>query len=178
MKMNGKNLSGPRIEIIVLPRQDGDLVFKAESVLDYEPFEKMYPQPNPPERILPGGIKSLNIESPAYKEALEKWGVAKWDWMLLKSLQATDNLEWEKVEIDQPETYSEYKQEMKEAGLSPAEIAMIQGIVIDACGLNHFKVEQATKAFLAGQGQEQDVKSSPSSEQSVMPSGEPASVSV
>jgi hypothetical protein len=177
MKMFGKKMFGPRIEVLVIPRQDGDLVFRAQSILDYEPFEKLVPLPTPPTRMLPGGIKSVNLESPAYDTAMDKWSTTKWHWMMVKSLEATEGLEWETVKMDDPETFSNYKNEMKEAGLSPAEIAMIQAVVTDACGLNQVKIEQATKAFLAGQGQGHEDKSSPVSEPSSTPSGEPANAS-
>ena len=177
MKMYGKKLFGPRIEVLVIPRQDGDLVFKAQSVLDYEPFNALVPSPQAPERMLPGGISSRNVEHPSYIEAVNRWSHLKWTWMILKSLEATEGLEWETVKVDDVETYDNYKIEMKEAGLSPAEIEMVLGIVIDACGLNQMKIQEATKAFLAGQGQEQQDKSSPASELNSMPSGEPVSVS-
>jgi len=176
MKLNGKTLFGPRIEVIVFPRQDGNLVFKAQSVLDYDPFEKICPQPQPPVRMLPGGIKSFNTESPEYEEKLEEWATKKWDWMMLKSLEATEKLEWDTVNMEDPSTYGHYRDEMKAAGLSPAEISRIQALVVDSCGLNQIKIDEATKAFLAGQGQEQEDKSSPSSEVNSTPSGEPVSV--
>jgi hypothetical protein len=177
MKMHGKKMFGPRIEVLVIPRQEGDLVFKAKAVLDYDPFLKLLPTPQPPVRMLPGGIKSVNTESPAYDKAMDEWAHLKWTWMILKSLEATETLEWETVEMDDPSTFDNYKAEMKDAGLSPAEVGLIQALVIDACGLNQVKIEQATKAFLAGRGQEQDVKFSPASEPNSTPSGEPVSVS-
>ncbi len=177
MKIKGKKLFGPRVEVLVIPRQEGDLVFRAQSVLDYEPFKKLHPLPQPPERILPGGIRSVNTESPKYEAAMDVWATAKWNWMMIKSLEATEGLEWETITMDDLSTYENYKKEMMEAGLSPSEIAMIQNLVTDACGLNQAKIEQATKRFLAGLGLEHEGKSSPSSEQSSTPSGEPASVS-
>lgn len=177
MKINGRELSGPRIEVLVIPRQEGDLIFQAQSVLDYEPFDTLYPQPKPPVRMLPGGIKSLNTESPKYQEELDKWSTLKWHWMVLKSLEATEGLEWDTVDMQKPETYENYRDDMKNAGMSPAEIAMLISLVTDACGLNQTKVEEATKAFLAGRGKVQENASSPDSEPSSTPSGEPASVS-
>lgn len=174
MKLKGKKLE-PEIQTIVIPRQGDNLVFRAQSVLDYESFEKICPHPQPPVRMLPGGIESVNTEDPQYDKDLDEWATMKWDWMMLKSLEATEGLEWDTVDMSNPATYSNYKSEMSDAGITPNEIASLQALVTDACGLNQRKIEQATKAFLAGQGQEQSEKSSPTIEQNSMPSGEPVS---
>lgn len=174
MKLKGKKIE-PEIQTMVLPRQNGHLVFRAQPILDYEPFDKICPPPKPPVRMLPGGIESVNTEDPQYDKDLDEWSTHKWEWMMLKSLGATEGLEWDTVDMANPATYSNYTSEMSKAGISPNEIASLQALVTDACGLNQRKIEQATKAFLAGQGQEQSEKSSPVTEQNSTPSGEPVS---
>lgn len=177
MKVNGKKLSGPTIETVVIPRSGGNLVFQARAILDYEPFNKLYPSPNPPEVLKPGGIRIKNVEDEGYKEAINKWATAQFDWMFIQSLRATKGLEWDTVKYDDPETWSNYREEMKESGLSPVEVSRIQMCVTDACGLNQDKIDEATKAFLAGQAQALVDASSPSTEPTNTPSGKPANVS-
>jgi len=177
MKVNGKTLNGPSIEVIVIPRQGGDLVFKAQSVLDYEPFYELYPTPQPPQVMRPGGVMSKNVEDPKYKDALTKWSIAQFNWMFLQSLRATEGLEWDTVKYDDPDTWDNYRDEMKESGLSPVEIGRIQMCVTDACGLNQDKIDEATKSFLAGQAQALVDASSLSSEPTSTPSGEPVNAS-
>lgn len=177
MKIHGKKISGPNIELVVIPRNDGDLVFKAQAVLDYEDFEKLNPMPQPPGVMRPGGVMSYDTSDTKYNEAIDEWARSKTHYMVLKSLEATDGLEWETVKMGEPDTWNLYQQEMNDAGLSPAEIGRIITCVTDACGLNQTKIDEATKRFLAGQAEAQKEQSSPSSELKNTPSGTPASVS-
>ena len=176
MKINGKKLDGPNIEVVVIPRQSGDLVFKAQAVLDYAECDKLNPRPHAPKKMLPGGVVQENVEDPRYQKALDEWATNKFYWMFIKSLQATEGLEWELVKLDDPKTWKEYKTEMQKAGLSPGEIARIEMCVTDACGLNQAKIDEATKRFLAGQAQAPVSESGPSSEPSTTLSGAPVSV--
>lgn len=176
MKLNGKKLDGPNIEVVVIPRQSGELVFKAQAVLDYDECDKLNPMPKPPKRLMPGGVVQENVNDPKYLKAVDQWATRKFYWMLLESLKATEGLEWETVKMDDPSTWESYKAEMKQAGLTPGEIGRIEMCVSDACGLNQAKIDEATKRFLAGQAQVPAAPSSPSSEHKTMPSGEPVSV--
>lgn len=151
MKIAGKVLSGPRIETLVLPRQDGDIVIRAQAVSDFADFEKMCKEPQPKMKMVPGGGAQVPIVTDEdYIKKLTKFADLKTDWMILKSLEATENLEWETIKPDEPETWGNYKDELKAAGFSFAESAMIIRTVTDACGLNQAKIEEATKLFLAG----------------------------
>ena len=175
MKLNGKKLDGPSIEVVVIPRQSGDLVFRAKAVLDYEECDRLNPMPKPPKRLMAGGGVQENTEDPKYKESLTAWANNKFYWMLLIALSATEGLEFETVKMDDPSTWKNYRKEMQDAGISPGEIGRIEMIVTDACGLNQAKIDEATKRFLAGQAQVPAAPSSPSSEPQPTPSGEAVS---
>jgi len=177
MKIHGKKIEGPGVEIIVIPRSSGDLIFKAQAVLDYTDYDKMNPQPNPPTIMKPGGATFEDVENKGYVEALDKWSTTKYHWMFLKSIQATEGLEWETVDMSKSETWENYQEEMKNAGLAPAEVVRIQTLVIDACGLNQSKIDEATQRFLAGAAADRAAESSQNTAPKLTPSGEPASVS-
>ncbi len=165
MKLHGKTIDGPNVEYIVIPRQEGDIVFKAEAVLDYKDFDAICPRPMPPERIKPGGVRSLNVEDPKYKAEIEDWALNRTHWMILKSVQGTDGLEWETVDMSDPATWVNYIQEFEDAGLSQAEVSRIVDGVTTACGMNQDKIDQAQEAFLAGLAKEQKEESSQNIEQ-------------
>lgn len=148
MKLKGKILEINE-KTIVFPREAEDLVFKVRAVLDFEKFDENYPQPEPPEVLKPGGVRFKNPEAPEYIEALNNWAERKTDWMVLKSLEATEDLEWETVDMSNPETWSNYRKELQEAFFTPPEIAHIITVVMDVCGLNAEKIEAATQSFLA-----------------------------
>ena len=176
MKIHGKKLDRPTEEVVVIPRPDGDLIFKAKAVLDYNDFDKICPLPQPPEVIRPGGIKARDPEDAGYKKQFDEWAANKTRWMILKSLSATPGLEWETVDMADPKTWENYQKEMQDSGLSIGELSRILAIVNDACGLNQDKIDEATKRFLAGQAQVQGTVNSQGSAPNSTPSGEPVSV--
>jgi len=151
MKYAGKKFEGRSTEVVVIPRQGFSVIFKAQAVLNYDNFEKLCPLPNPPKVMKPGGVTVSNVEDPKYLEAIGKWSGYKTTWMILESLKATPELEWETIDPLKPETWSNWEDELTDGGFSQAEITAIIGIVIDACGLNQTKIDKATKDFLAGQ---------------------------
>ncbi len=172
MKIHGKKLSGPNIEVIAIPRQSGDIIFKAQAVLDYKDFDSLNPVPKPPQIMRPGGITSFDVEDKDYKTKLRTWSLSKTDYMVLKSLSATPGLEWEDVNMSEPETWVNYRQEMQDSGLSPAEVSRIVDGVASACGLNQEKIDEATKRFLALEAAQAVDESSPEAELSSTPPGE------
>jgi len=174
MKYLGEKLDAPTVEVIVIPRQTGDIVFKAAAILDYSNFEKMCPQPEPPESMVPGGGTQQDIEDPKYNEHLNEWAERKSHWMILKSLQSTEDLEWETVDMAKPETWKNYAQELRDAHFTDYHINQILNIAITVNGLDQSKIDEATKSFLAGQLLHQNAENSPSSEQKGTGSGEPA----
>jgi hypothetical protein len=152
MKIKGRVIKGPNCETVVIPRGDDYIVFKTQAVLDYEPFEKMVPEPKPPAVLYRGETVSRpNFEDPKYREDLKKRNLLKYAWMCIKSLEATEDLEWEIVDKANPSTWNSLDEEFKKAGFTPLEINKIYEGVLTANGMNEEKLEQARKHFLATQ---------------------------
>lgn len=168
MKIDGKTIEGPSEEIVVIPRASGDLVFKAKTVLakDYEKFEAICPIPKPPVITRPrGGGTSSDMEDKEYLKALDEWAEQKVAFMFLKSISATENLEWDTVKMAKPETWKNYKTELQAANFSELEMTKLVQCVTDANGMNEEKLIEAKKHFLATQEAEQEKQSSQTSEQ-------------
>lgn len=153
MKIAGKVLDGPREEVIVFPRGEDEIVFRARAVLDFNDFEKLCTPPEPPKKLVPGGAEIANPDDKKYLEALDVFAAKKSSWMILKSLEATKDLEWDTVDMDDPDTWDNFREDLKNSGFSFAEVALIMQTVSTACGLNQTKIEEATKRFLAGQAE-------------------------
>lgn len=153
MKIHGKKIEGPNVAVLVLPRQEGDIVFTAKAVLKYDEFDAVNPMPKPPVIMRPGGEQSTNPNDKKYQEEVNKWATSKMNWMIIKSLEATDGLEWETVDLSKPETYENVRIELADSGLTAADIARIVNLVIEVNGLNQDKIDEATKRFLAMQQQ-------------------------
>lgn len=176
MKLAGKRLEGPNIEMIVLPRGNGEpIVLHAQAILDYEPFDKLCPRPRPPVVMKRGGTKSLNVEDPRYKSALELYSHRRFAWIILTSLRhGTPSLEWETVNYGDPNTWLNYEKELRDAGFSTTELGHIHRGVMVANALDDDKLEEARNAFLASQQAPGGLSSSPEDELNSTASGEPA----
>jgi len=175
MKLNGKTLIKPNIELIVIPRGDGeDIVFKAQGVNDTTVFENLCPLPEPPTRVYPGGRKAQDVTAPEYLKKMAEHNTLRFHFMMLESLKVTDSLEWETVDMGRPETWKNYTDELTAAGLTNTEVNMVVNGVLAANCLNEDRIEEARQRFLASQQEALERSSTLKGEQPSMESGEPA----
>jgi len=180
MKITGHDLKERYVETVVIPRTKTNIVIKAQAVLSFKDFEKLCPAPIPVEGMRKNQATGVmepfqDVESEKYKTALTDWAIKRTEYMILKSLEATEGLEWEKVEMSKPDTWKHYAQELVDGGFSDMESTRIINAVTTACGLNEEKITEATNSFLAGAVAETvKQQSSPSSEPQNTASGEPA----
>lgn len=171
MRYKGRQLKGPKIETLAIPRpptkvlekkgEDGeadtyreesnDIIFQAQAVMDFDEFEILCPPPIPPKMLKPGGVTSVNTDSPEFKIAMNEWATKKRDWLILKSLSVTPDLEWEMVKLDDPDTYSLYAQELKDAGFNHAEVMLISSLAMKVNSVDEDKMEEARQRFLEDQ---------------------------
>lgn len=154
MKINGEEFNCPNVEVIPFIRNGKEFFLKARAVLDYSDFEKLCPSPTPPEVIRPGGEKFLDINDKEYLKKVNDHSTLKYNWMCLKSLEATEGIEWNLVDMSKPETWNKFEEELKSAFFTDTEIFRIVSAISQAQGLNDIKIQEALKRFLAGQGKE------------------------
>lgn len=143
MRIKGKTITPPDPVIVALPRKDEDIIFTCGPVLDYEEFEALYPAPKPPLVMRPGKANYSDTEDPEFLRAMEIYAERKTDWMILKSLSYTEDLEWDTVDMKDPNTWANYRQEM-EAVLTAHEV----DLVIQGCFEANFPSENAQKQAL------------------------------
>lgn len=151
MKIGGREVKGRCMEVLVLPRLDGDIVIKAEAVLDLAAFEALCPAPTAPSVMRAGGVFEPNLQDEGYRAREARFGQLRYDYICLKSLEPSQ-IEWEKVDLDKPETWGSWKQELRDAGFSNVEIQRIEVCVLQANSLDEEKLKSAREAFLRGQG--------------------------
>lgn len=180
MRLHGEEIRGVNIEEIIIPRGNGkqDIVLLAQAVLDMDEFDRLVKPPKP--RVSRGrGNKTIeHTDAPDYKAAMIEYGRKRLAYMVLKSLEATPGLEWETVDMGNPDTWLGYEDELTKAGFSIAEQNRVTHGVLAANGLDEKKVDEARKRFLASR--EAEALSDPSSlmdEPLDMESGELVSVS-
>lgn len=150
MKLKGRTIKGPNFEYIIIPRADGDIVLKAQAVLDTKPFDERFPQPKPPTITKPGGVVEPDFKDAGYLGLMEQRNAARYGWIFMQALAVTEELEWSILKIDDPSTWSRWEEELREAGFSNPEINLIMDGIAAANGLNQEKLEQARKRFFAG----------------------------
>lgn len=179
MKIFDREIKGPNVEIIVIPRSGdiADIVFQAAAILDYKPFETLCPEPKPPMKILKGGKREYNLEDLGYTQARDRWGDQKVAWMVLESLKATPGLTWDTVVESNPKTWTKYVDELKESGFSQIEIQRITTGVFTANCLNEARLEEARANFLRGPVGQVEESPGPQEEPSSTPSGQPVNAS-
>jgi len=155
MKIQGREIKGRNIEVVVFRRpvlEDGscgNIAFKAEAIPDYKEFDKMCPQPEPPEILRPGGVRTSNLKDKRFLAALDIWASKKTAYVVLKSLQATEGLEWENVDMKNPETWSLYRKELTDSDFTDNEVAKIIEIVGIANSMDDGMLDAAREDFLA-----------------------------
>jgi hypothetical protein len=149
MKYKGKKLEGRNTDVLVLTKGDERIVFKAQALVNYKDFDKICPLPEPPIRLLPGGVKKPNENDPNYKKAINEYNEKRVEYMILKTLEPTEDLEWETVDITKPETYNNWQKELEEAGFSEIERMRVLQLCIRVNALDDDMLEQAKESFLA-----------------------------
>lgn len=161
-------------EILVLPRGDKEIVFRAVGVPDYEPFNALCPEPTAPKIHKPKEGWVENVEEPGYKEMMKIYGRKRLAWLIITSLEPSE-IEWEEVNPDNPSTWLNWEKELKDNGFNLVECNRVQNLVFQANCLDEDKLEQARESFLAGQQDDPSEYSGLSIAPESMPSGEPVS---
>lgn len=151
MKIHGRKIQGPNVEYIVFPRPDGDVIFKAQAVLDTKRFDELVPKPKPGKKVVPGKGTIDDFDCVHYKSEVEQYSKKRWAFLVLESLKETDGLEWETVDHNNPNTWPNWEQELKDSGFTETEIQYLQVGISTANSLNQEKLEEARKRFLASQ---------------------------
>jgi len=152
MKIGGKKLEGINVEPFVLPRATGDIVFQLQAVPDMSGFLAICPEPEVPISVnAKTGKKAPDPDSEDYLKALGEWAGRKYRYIQIQSLAATKELEWELVDVKNPETWDLVPKELKAAGLTDIEIARLLGAINAVQGLNDTKFQEALDRFVLRQ---------------------------
>lgn len=147
MKIHG-SAPEPNVVPIVIPRPgDNNIVFTAGAIMSYKEFTRLCPNPTPPAVVKPGGKKIVKYDDPDFIKQCNAHDVTLQNWIVITSLRGTEGLEWEKVDYNNPNTWGEWEQELKDAQFAPAEIGYIRRKVFEANALDQDKLDEALKLF-------------------------------
>lgn len=159
MKYKGRELRGPKTGFIAIPR-DGenginDIIFQLKAAQELDEFDEILAPPQPPMIIKPGGTPFQNRDDSNFQKQLGEWSHQKMNWMILKTLEDTEGLEWESVKMDDPETWENFRTELKDSGFNRAEITTIINGALAINSIDEAKMEEARERFLAQTSQTQ-----------------------
>src|SRR5687768_536985 len=103
MRIKGEKIEGPNEELIIIPRPEKPIVFTARAVLDMKEFDRLCPVPTAPLIRMKNGDRISDTNDPRYVSKLNDHGSKRMAYMVIKSLEATEDLEWETVSLNDPE---------------------------------------------------------------------------
>lgn len=149
MKIGGVQVT-PSQEILVLPRDGGDIVIKAKAYRVGDEFDKLCPMPTPPMVTTKEG-SSPDWSDKDFKAQIATRDERRFAYLVLKSIEDSQ-IEWEKVDLDKPNTWTKWGDELIEAGITEVEVNRIVNAVLAANSLDEAKIKQARERFLRGQG--------------------------
>lgn len=171
MKIAGVDPSTLENEVLlVLPRGEQNIVFRARGLKDMDIFNAKCPQPKPPGKLTRDGFIP-QTDDPTYQKVLDDWAKKRLGYIVYNSLLPSD-IDWDYVKEDDPRTWPKWEQDLREGGFSEIECSRVLALVMEANALDEAKLRQARETFLLGQAQEQQESSGLASEQSSTPSGE------
>lgn len=151
MKLNGEKIEGVNRLEVFLPRGDeGDgHLFIVEAVKNLDEFNTKCPEPKPPFITRPGKAPAPDFNSPAYVRELEAHNRKRLGFFIIWSLKATPGLEWDSVKDDDPETWTNYEQELLESGFTQLEINYLITKIMAVNTLDEAHIKAARERFLA-----------------------------
>jgi hypothetical protein len=162
----------PSEVVLVLPRGEQQIVFRAQPVRDMDAFETVCPRPIPPGKMTRDGFVPMEND-PTYQQVLAGWASQRLGYMVMKSLEPSQ-IEWDTVTEGDPRTWKGWATDLRNGGLSDIECHRVMNLVLEANCLDELKLKKAREVFLAGQ-EPKPASSGLPTEPASMPSGAPAS---
>lgn len=149
MKIGGVDPSTmPNEEILVIPRGESNIVFRAKGLPDMDEFNAQVAEPKMPTRLEKGGYVPDPMDA-GYQSVLAEYNKRRWAYLVIKTL-APSEIEWDTVNMDSPGTWANWEADMKTAGLTQVECNLIFKLVLEANSLDSAKLEKARALFLQG----------------------------
>ncbi len=158
--------------ILVLPRGEQNLVFRARGLKDMEVFNTKCPKPKPPGKLTRDGWVP-NDSDPTYQTVLDQWAKKRLGFIIFHSLKPSE-IEWDTVKEDDPRTWTDWEQDMRDGGFSEMECSRILALVLEANSLDEEKLKKAREVFLRGPEPVPSEFSGLATGPETMPSGGPA----
>jgi hypothetical protein len=140
----------PPEAVLVLPRTDGSIVFRARGLSDMDEFNKLCPEPTPPSALSADGSKTFDHSNKDYLAALAEHNKRWWAYLVVKSLEPS-NIEWDTVKLEQSSTWANWEADLLASKFTKIECNRVYKTVLEANSLDESKLQRARELFLLGQ---------------------------
>lgn len=189
MRLKGKKIEGPASKILVFPRGESEadaIKLEVVAVLEMKGFEERCKEPLPPSMMKRGGEKVPDFNNENYKKQRARYNQLYSLWIYFNSLYSPAEhpgdermpVEWDRIDIDDPNTWPLFEIELVDAGFSEFERMRIMNAILEINSLSEEKMEEARNSFLASRQVPQLQSSSQNTEAEDTSSGEPVNASV
>lgn len=150
MKLKGIKLVAPAPTPIAIQHGQETVVLlcRVLTKVDWDKHDKLNPSPEPIKLNIPGGGIKLDTDSEEYKKAVDVNIDKRLAYMVIASLDSNEDIQFETVNLDDSSTWTNYRDEMREAGFTDA---MIGNLVNQCINVNTFDpklIEAAKQSFL------------------------------
>lgn len=151
MLINGQKVNVPFSMEFKIPRPDEDIIFTAKAVSVEEEYRAKCKQPEPPVTVdIKTKAKTFEYDDRGFKEAYRDWSYKSVDLQVLRSLEG---IIWESVDMEDSNTWKNWRKECADAGFSQQEIGTIIRKVTEAQEPSPELIKEIRESFLAGKGQ-------------------------
>lgn len=154
MRIGGIEVNGPPEGLLVLERPTYMIPIKTQAVMSLDEFERKCVEPKPPVKTTKSG-DVLNFLDKGYISQKVNHARQKSAWIVIKTLEPS-KIEWPSVDMEKPNTWVKYQDDLRNAGFSVFEINRIIALVEETNCLDESKLKWAREVFLQGQQQLQD----------------------
>lgn len=134
--------------ILVLPRGEDDVVFRASGVMDLDAFNAKCPVPKPPGKLTRDGYVPTPND-PTYQQVHDQWSKKRLGYIVFHSLKPSE-IEWDTVKEDDPRTWMNWETDLRAGGFSEMECSRVLALVLEANALDEEKLQKAREVFLRG----------------------------
>jgi hypothetical protein len=138
----------PAEEVLVLPRGDQQIIFRARGLEDMEEFQKLCPEPKAPGKLTKDGWVP-DVKDEDFQSVMREYQKRRLAYIAVRSLEPSA-IEWDTVQKDNPATWCNWENDLRAGGLSQIEINRVLALVLEANCLDEAKLKKAREVFLQG----------------------------
>lgn len=149
MKIKGLDIKSKPYDEATFNIVGTPVTIRARVVTDYKQFNEIFPEPKAPNKRMASGEIIPQFNDPAYRKKIQTYSDAKTVYMLVTSLSETEDLDWETIDLANPETLTmdNLINEFAEAGIPDAVASKIINLATSVNGLTEKIVDTARQSF-------------------------------